>query len=313
MAPRRKRGHGGLKFLAFLFAIATLIVVTSTVHDTELVQRVIGNREHLRLERTALTPRFGFASATMRVTIGEIYNNSSGEPIDFTMTTDVSIDRQSSMAQSDIKIERTATEVAPGVSALPYDAINATFTQILTKDYRYESPDEAGQPWTSYPVEQNSYGTEIDEHFIPMVDDIMGFELRDLPSTPMAAEPQSGFRSTVRRRVAGPTPPSAVTTSYTYELDLVTYRRAVPILATRTAIAGPPDTPVRLTIGFDDVGLLRFADVSIDTSVAATLAQQLGPQHEAIYRYTMQVDEISGEPVAIEVPTNVTEGAAATP
>ena len=35
---------------------------------------MLGNREDLRLEHTALTPRFGFASASVRVTVGEMYN-----------------------------------------------------------------------------------------------------------------------------------------------------------------------------------------------------------------------------------------------
>ena len=42
-----------------------------------------------------------------------------------------------------------------------------------------------------------------------------------------------------------------------------TYRRVASILAGRTLIDAPPDTEVTLTIAFDDVGLLRFADISI--------------------------------------------------
>ena len=305
MAHKRKSGHGGLKFLAFLVTITIVVMVASTTSHTELGQRLLGNREDHRLERTAVTPRFGFASARLRISVGEIYNSPAGGNLDLTMTRDVSIDRQSSTAMSDIKIERTAAEVTPGVSAVPYDAINAKFTEILTPDYRYDSPEEAGLPWTSYPITPYYYGSEIDEHYIPMIDDIMGFELGDLPSTPIAAEPQSGFKSTIRLRAAGATPPSAVTTSFTYQFDLATFRRAVPILATRTTIFGPPETPVTLIIGFDDVGLLRFADVGVAPAVASTLAQQLGPKHEVIYHYTLQVDEISGEPVSIVVPTDV--------
>jgi hypothetical protein len=216
-------------------------------------------------------------------------------------------------AKSDVTIERTATEVAPGVNAIPYDALNASFTEILTQNNRYESPTDPGQPWTWYPIGPYYYGTEIDAHYIPMIDDIMGFELRDLPSKPMTIEPASGFKSTVRRRVNGPTPPSAVTTSYTYELDLDTYRRAVPILAGRTNLLGPGNTPVTLTIGFDDVGLLRFADVDMASAVATTVAQQLGTKHDAVYRYTLTVDDISGDPISIDVPTNVVDAPADAP
>lgn len=307
MAHKRKRGHGGLKFMAFLVTIPVVIVVITTTSHTELGQRLLGNREDQRLEHTALTPRFGFASASLRISVGEIYNSSAAGTVDLTMTKDVTIDRQSSMAKSEIKIERTATQVAPGVSAVPYDAINATFTQILTKDRRYESAREDGQPWTYSSIGPHYYGTEIDEHYIPMIDDIMGFELRGLPTKPSAAEPPASFKSTIRRRATGATPPSAVSTSYTYEFDLATFRRAVPILATRTTIYGPPETPVTLTVGFDEAGLLRFADVGVAPAVASALAEQLGPKNEAIYRYTLQVDEISGEPVSIDVPTDVVE------
>jgi hypothetical protein len=304
MAYKRKKSHGGLKFLGVIVALVITIVVTVKATGTEVGQRVLGNREDLRLEHTALTPRFGFASASVRVSVGEMYNND-GSTVDITATRDVSIDRQSSTAKSDIKVERTSAEVSPGVNAVPYDAINSSYTVILTKDHRYESPEAAGGPWTLSPSDPYYYETEIDKHYIPMIDDIMGFELRGLPSTPADSPAKSGLASLIRKRATGATPPSAVTTSYTYQFDLATYRRAVPILASRTGLGGPPETPVTLTIGFDDVGLLRFADVSIATSVASTLAQQIGPKHMAIYHYTFSVTEISGEPISIDMPTNV--------
>ena len=310
---RKKKGHGGLKFLAFVVAIAALIITVSMTHNSAFVQRVLGHREDRRVEHLALTPRFGFASARLHITVAEIYNSEAGGPVDLTSTRDVSIDRESLTAKSEVKIDRTATEVAPGVSAIPYDALNASFTEILTRNNRYESPTDPGQPWTWYPIGPYYYGTEIDAHYIPMIDDIMGFELRDLPSKPMTIEPASGFKSTVRRRVNGPTPPSAVTTSYTYELDLDTYRRAVPILAGRTNLLGPGNTPVTLTIGFDDVGLLRFADVDMGSAVATTVAQQLGTKHDAVYRYTLTVDDISGDAISIDVPTNVVDAPADAP
>jgi hypothetical protein len=86
-----------------------------------------------------------------------------------------------------------------------------------------------------------------------------------------------------------------------------TYRRVAPILANRTMIEAPPDTPVTLTIAFDDVGLLRFADVSVASSVATTLAQQLGAGHSGIYRYTLEVTDILGEPIHIDLPTDVVD------
>ncbi len=318
MAQKKKRKRGGMKFLAVLFVIVASIVVVSNTRDTEFMQRVTGNREDRRVERTAVTPRFGFASATLQIAVGEFYNNA-GDPVDLTTTKHVSIDRESSEAKADVKLERTSTEVAPGVNAVPFDAINASFTEILTKTIRYDSQKEPGKPWITHPVEPYYYGTTIDEHFIPMIDDIMGFELRGLPSKPIATEPASGVSSGlkssllsspnvgVRPAVAGPTPPSAVTSSYTYQMDLATYRRAVPILAGRTGIYGPPQTPVTLTLGFDDVGLLRYVDVGMASSVASTLAQQLGPDHSAIYHYTMSVDVISGDPISIDIPTDVVD------
>jgi hypothetical protein len=86
-------------------------------------------------------------------------------------------------------------------------------------------------------------------------------------------------------------------------VDLETYRRVVPILAGRTMLAGPPATEVTLTIGFDEVGLLRFADVSIPTSVATAIARTLGARYSTVYHYTLEVTEISGEPEQIDVPT----------
>jgi hypothetical protein len=314
---KKKKNHGGLKFLAVVATIVLMIIGLSMTSHSEFGKRVLGHRQDRRVERTALTPRFGFASAKVKITVGEYYNNA-GDPVDLTSIRNLSIDHQSQTAKSEVSIERTSTELAPGVNARPFNAINATFTEIMTKNHRYESPKNAGQPWTWYPVDPYYYGTEIDEHYIPMVDDIMGFELGDLPSKPMVAEPQSGLRSSltasvVRPQVGGPAAPSAVKTSYTYDLTLESYRRAVPILAGRSKLFGPDDTPVTLTIGFDDVGLLRYADVSMASSVAVTLAQELGDGGEALYHYTMSVDGISGDPISIDVPTNVIDAPAQTP
>lgn len=306
MMAKKKKGHGGLKFMAFVVVLVVLIVAITKGSKTEMGQRILGNREDRRLEHTSLTPRFSYASARLRITEAHFYNND-GVPVDLTTTSEVSIDRASSRSSTDVTIERTATEVAPGVDGIPFDALNISFTRIRTEEYEYKSPEDEGDAWTrsvNYPY---YYGTDLDEHYIPMIDDLMGFELRALPSKPITVEPASGFTRAglTRPSVNLPTAPSAATTTYSYELDMGTYHRVLPILAARTDLVAPRDTPVTVTIGFDDVGLLRFADVAIASSVATTLSQQLGPQYNAYYHYTIEVTDISGEPINIELPTDV--------
>lgn len=165
---------------------------------------------------------------------------------------DVSIDRQSATTSSKVNIERTLTEVQPGVSAIPFDALNLSFTEILTKGYSYESGQDPAQPWTRKPVDPYYYGSELDDHYIPMVQDIVGFELRDLPAKPAVTKTKSGLRTTARPAV-------------------------------------------------------RYADISVPSSVATTLAQQLGADHTVVYHYSLEVTEISGEPIVIDVPTNVVD------
>ncbi|MDP9463634.1 MAG: hypothetical protein M3P52_03340 [Actinomycetota bacterium] len=303
---RKKKSHGGLKFLAFLFVVGALITSGVMTSKTEFGQRVLGQRQDRRLERTAVPPRFAYAAATLRITIGTIYNND-GTPVDLTETRDVSIDRESATTSSKVNIERTSTEVEPGVSSIPFDALNFDFTEVLTKGFRYESDQDPAYPWTRTPVEPYYYGSELDDHYIPMVQDVMGFELRDLSAQPAVAKPESGLRATLRPAVTGPTPPPAVTESYTFETDLGTLRRAAPILFERTAMNVSLDSQVTVTIGFDDVGLLRFADISVASSLATTLAQQLGAERSAVYHYSLEVTEISGEPIDIDVPTNVVD------
>jgi hypothetical protein len=305
MAKKKKKGHGGLKFMAFIVVVVVLIMAITKGAKTEIGQRITGNRQDRRLENTRLTPRFGFASAKLRITVGAIYN-IQGSLMDATETSDVSIDRRSARAVSEVAISPTATEIAPGVDAVPYGTFRDTRTEIMTKDFEYVSGYEAGDPWTRSVVEPYYYGDKIDEHYIPMIDDLMGFELRGIPSKPLSIEPMSGFtRATLTRpAVNTPTAPSSVTTTYSYELDMPTYRRVLPILAGRTNLYAPPETLVLVTIGFDDVGLLRFADVSIASSIATTLAQELGDFHSADYHYTFEVTEISGEPISIDVPTD---------
>jgi hypothetical protein len=126
------------------------------------------------------------------------------------------------------------------------------------------------------------------------------------PAAPIAA----GLRSSLvtRPQVGDEAEPSSVETSYTFHMDLETFRRVVPILAWRMALVGSPETLVTLTIGFDAVGLLRYADASVIPTVASTLAQQLGDDHSATYHYTLSVDEISGEPAVIDLPASYVPG-----
>jgi len=310
MAKKKKR-HAGLKFLAFVAVVVGMIFGIKTGSHTEVGQRVLGHREDRRTAANTLTPRFAFASAQVRITRMSIFN-PDGTTVDVTSTRNVSIDRQSSSAASDVSIDRTATEIAPGVDAIPYDSLNTKWNEVLTKDFYYES-DVDGHPWVRSPNPPYYYATEIDDHYIPMIDDIVGFELRDLPPKPeAAATPAAGLKSSVARpSVDSATTPADLTTT-TYEMDMETFRRAVPILDRRTMIDAPPDTTVTLTIGFDDVGLLRYADVSIPSTVATELAQALGAQHSALYHYTFEVTEISGEPVKIDVPTDYVDQPVAT-
>lgn len=303
---KRKRKRSGAKFLATLVIIGAAAAGISMTRGTEVMQRVLGHREDHRLDRTTLTPRFAFASAQLKITVGTMFNNG-GVPFDVTTTSDVLIDRQSHTAKIDRNLERTPTTVEPGVEAVPFDAAHAEYTEILTTDRTYESPDDPSQPWTAYPNPPGLYGTEIDEHYVPMIDDIMGFELRGLASDTAPPVAVSSLRSSLVPRAANAVPPSAVVTTYAFTIDLETYRRAAPVLAGRTNLIGPPETTVDLTLGFDDTGLLRFADVSIPASVASDIAAATGDGTAAVYHYVLSVDVISGEPLAIEVPANVVD------
>ena len=310
---KKKKGHGGLKFMAFVVVVVMLIGGVSKGTKTEVGQRITGHFEDRRVENTRLTPRFGFASAKVTIAISSIYN-VNGTTMDLTETSDVSIDRQSARASTERSMSPTATEVAPGVDAIPYDTFEQSRTEVLTQDYRYVSADKAGQPWTRSIVQPYYYGTAIDEHFIPMVDDLMGFELRQTPPRPITPEPAAGLRrdSLTRPAVNSPTTASDVTQTYSYELDFRTYQRVLPILAGRTNFDAPPETVVMVTIGFDAVGLLRYADVSIPTTTSTTLAQALGNDQFADYHYMFEVTEISGEPITIDLPTDFVDDVAPT-
>jgi hypothetical protein len=299
---KKKKGHGGLKFLMFLGIVGLLIVSLAIGAGTEIGQRVLGHREDRRVERTQLTPRFAYASAKLRLTLGSILSRD-GSTLDITTTKDITIDRQSATASRKITITRTPTEVAPGVDATPLDDVGDSYDEVLTKDYIYQSGYATADPWTRESLDGYYYGTELDEHYIPMVDDIMGFELRSMPSKPIASDAASGFKRVTRPAVNGATPPSAVTSTYSFEMDVTTFRRAIPILATRIGLSVPSDTAVTVVIGFDDVGLMRFADVAVPVSAATKIAPQLGNGQRALYHYTLEVTEISGEPQYIGTPT----------
>jgi len=305
----RKKSHAGRKFIAFMVIVAAIIVSIAVVKGSEFGKRVLGHREDRRPGSVALAPRFAYASATVRTTMGAMYNDD-GTTVDLTSTRDISIDRQSARAMAKVHITQTTSELANGETAAPFNELNVDFTDIMTRDFEYKSADKSDKfdkSWTRKPDDQ-TYGTAIDEHYLPMLQDIIGFELRDMPTKPAAANLRSGLLVITHPAVVGtPTQPSAVTMSYTYEFDFGTFRRMVPILATRTMIDPPLDTPTTVTIGFDHTGLLRFADVAISPSVATTLAQQLGSGKSAVYHYALEVSDVSGETVTIDVPTNVVD------
>ena len=308
MAVKRQKSHGGLKFLAVLLVIGGSVTAVYRSRDSEVVQRVLGHREDHRIDRTTLRPRFEFASAELHLTVAHIYNYQ-GTPVDLTTTEAMTLDRQSQRAKSDIKLERTATEVAPGVTAIPYDALNASYTEILTTTDRFESPRDDSGVWERYDNKPGYYGTPLDPHYIPMIDDVIGFFLRDqkpidTPEPPVQSGLRSSIARTTRPAVGDSTEPSSVVTSFTYHLDLPSFRRNMPILAWRANLRGPDETLVTVTVGFDSVGLLRYADVSVPSGVASTLAELLGDHNSVTYHYTLSVDQISGEPVTIDVPAS---------
>lgn len=304
---KKKKSHGGLKFLGVLAVIAATIVGVSVGRKTEMMQRVLGHREDHRLDHSVLRPRFEYASAEVQLSVAHFYNYQ-GTPVDLTTTEHTTIDRQSKRAKSDITLERTATEVSPGVTAIPYDALNASYTEVLTDEYRFESTQNDPGTYARYDNSPGHYGTPLDPHYIPMLDDLIGFALRDTntepaaPPTPAAAGLRSSISRAARPAVGDDSAPSAVVTSYTYNLDLTSFRREMPILAWRVNLRGPEETLVTVTVGFDSVGLLRYADVSVPPTVASTLAQLLGNDSSVTYHYTMSVEQISGEPASIEEP-----------
>ncbi len=304
---KRKKGRGGLKFLRFVVIVGLLVTVVVIGSKSEFGQRLTGKREDRRLERTTLTPRFAYTAATLRVTEGSMYNEG-GTPIDLTTTNDISIDRPSVVASSDVNIVRTPADAQATVGEIPPAEVRAAYTEILTNQYRYESPPKDGEAWFRWPADPHVYGTPLDRHYIPMVDDIMGFELRGRESLPVLVEPASEIRAvTDASNVAGPSAPETVTDVYSYQLDIATFNRAVPILASRAGLTAPQATLVTLTLGFDDVGLLRFADISMPTEAATAQAQLLGAGRAVTYHYVLEVTEISGEPIAIDIPSDVAD------
>ena len=90
MPHKKKRKRSRMKIVGGALAIGAIVVVGVLTQHSEFVQRLTGNREDRRVERTAVTPRFEFASATLQISVGEIYN-VAGEAVDLTASRDVSI------------------------------------------------------------------------------------------------------------------------------------------------------------------------------------------------------------------------------
>ena len=79
MKKNKKKSHGGLKFLAFLCVVGVVVGLITVGRGTEAGARILGNREDRRLENTVLTPRFSYAAATLRISVGSIYNNDTND------------------------------------------------------------------------------------------------------------------------------------------------------------------------------------------------------------------------------------------
>ncbi len=301
---KRKKGHGGLKFLASLVVIGAFITALVAFGKSELGQRITGNREDRRLERTTPAPRFAYTASTLRVTEGSMYNEG-GTPVDLTTTSDISIDRPSETASVDVNIVRTPADPTSSATEVPPTDVRAAYSEILTMTHRYESPVRDTEPWFRWANDRQLYSTPLDLHYIPMIDDLVGFELRDLPTVPLEVAPASEIKTVASPSGAGsPSVPPTVTTVLSYTFDVATFNRAVPILAGRVGFVVPGTTVVTLTIGFDDVGLLRFADISIPNMAATEQARLMGAGRDATYHYTFEVTDVAGEPIDIDVPSN---------
>ena len=281
--------------------------VISMASKTEMGQRISGNREDRRIETHPVDTAIRvLRSEAARDTIGSIYN-SEGAVVDLTTTSDMSIDRESASVTSDIVIERTATEVAPGVNAIPFDALERQVHGDPDEAVPIRIPVEAGEPWTRSHRRAVLLRHRARRSLHP--DDRRHHGIRtpaNCRSKPVACRRAVGVQAAVGRH-----------SDRVRRRDGIIRVRARHghVHASRTdprrpnGIEAPPDTVVTLTLAFDDVGLLRFArrrDPERRGHDPRPTSAATG--RSGAYHYTLEVTEISGEPIQIDCrPTVVDE------
>jgi hypothetical protein len=272
---------------------------------SEPFQRVLGKREDTKVVLDQERPVF--ASAVVRERRTAILSN---EPSTVVLESTITVDRASNRAR--VEHARALT----GLDAAQTSVGDATQPETLGRDvWTLEARFAAGVDDTTWVRHGRSSisvrGTVLDTYLVPVRNDVVGLELASLeyvvPGEPVAdgspgADP--GAAGTVPSIEAAP--PPEVTDLRRWRVDLATFESVSPVALAKTPFGDlDPATTADVTMGFDDAGVLRYLQVTVDPMRVPV--SEFGTQ---VFSFEWTVVELRDVAEEIEVPTDVVDATA---
>jgi hypothetical protein len=302
--------------------VTTLLVVAVVgaggwyASGSEPVQRAFGRREMFRVPLAEV--RSEYASANVeRVT-------------EFVLVADESLIQNTEVTTVDRASQRAVVTSSNALTNLTIDGVapvTGTFgpgpasTTIVTFDALFERGPTEADPWMRSPRQPYVDNSALDPYIIPTFDDVVGFELAAIPSRDPRVDGSEG--GDIEPITAGDLPgddtpsalvnvperapsnvPEDVVKMMRWSGDAGTFRQMSPVGYEIAGLSVPDGTSVTFTFGFDEAGLLRYLDATVD-SRAATAG--LASEDQVLVNVTWRATSVSDDPTTIDLPINVVD------
>jgi hypothetical protein len=274
--PLKRRKKRGKKLLTFVLFIGILCGVGYYFRNSQPVQRVLGH------ETATATPLPAMAMVRPTVTSAEysiiLSAVQNGAPN--VVTTKVRADYLTGTGETN-----TESQVGGAFTSAQ---------EIRTPDYLFRPGAAFGTAWTRQPRTQETPTTYDTAQFIPMADEIIDEPLRNALQPTVSKSEKVGDETI---------------STMTYVIDRARVPEVAPAIFARVPwlFDVPNATTLTVTISYDEAGVVRYLDFSVDPPQPGT-----GIDATWITRYTMRVTSLDS-PVAIQIPFDAVDVPAGTP
>lgn len=302
---------------------------------SEAFQRVLGKREGTKVVLDQARPEYVSAVVQERYLA-----TAEGSPSTVSVADTFTIDRASNLANVERSSANTGLD-AMQTSVGPATQPEVVGREIWTLDAHFTESSGGTTSWERRSTTEATHiGGVFHPYLVPVRNDVVGFELATLahraPTVPGVADPVAPANPAPASSVPAdpatpaetlaepaapavpatasgtvphidPSPPNGVTDLRRWTFDLATFKSLSPVAYWKTPfIELDRSTRADVTMGFDDAGVLRYLQVTVDPMNVPLVSGA------RIFSFEWSVLELSDAPVEIEVPTDVVDAPATT-